>query len=198
MSVRQWHVLRRVVLGCTVSASIYLGAAKGAWAQADTMVAPASVARLSVVDGEVHVTAAASHAEAADAVLNMPLGAGQTLQTGANADAEVEFPDGSVLRATSGSSATLLRLQPQTEIGLDDGLYYLELRAGTDPEFVVYAGELSITPKENASFRIHVQSGQPEIAVLRGTVSVTRANSYTVDLQPQGQSPLPAGRHNRP
>ncbi|GAA3767369.1 hypothetical protein GCM10022270_29830 [Terriglobus aquaticus] len=146
-----------------------------------------AVARMSLIDGEVHVASAGYNAEAVDAALNMPIGPGQSVRTGANADSEVEFPDGSVLRLAAGSSATLIRLQPQTEIGLDDGLYYLELRAGTDPQFVVYAGEVSVAPLENASIRVRVQNGQPEVAVLRGSVSVTRPNSYTVDVQ-QGES----------
>ena len=169
---------------CAVLALSCAAACPGLRAQSEAPgSAAAMVARVSLLDGDVQVSTAGYHAETVSAALNMPLHAGQTLKTEANADAEVEFPDGSVLRAVAGSSATLIRLQPQTEIGLDDGLYYLELRAGTDPPFVVYAGDVLVEPKENASVRIRVKEGQPEIAVLRGTVSVTRANSYTVDLQ---------------
>ncbi len=170
-----------------LSASLCLPMTPALRAQAAATESAAAIARLSLVDGDVHVATPGYHAEALDAVVNMPLGAGQSLQTGTNADAEVEFSDGSVLRATASSSATIVRLQPQTEIGLDDGLYYLELRAGTDPQFVVYAGDVTIGPQENASLRVRVQNGQAEIAVLRGAISVTRANNYTVDLE-RGES----------
>ena len=195
-SVRQRRILSRAVLGCTFFASVLSAAVIELRAQAATVATPAVVARLSLLDGDVHVSTTGYHADSVDTARNMPLSAGQLLQTGANSDAEVEFPDGSVLRSTAKSAATLIRLQPQTEIGLDDGLYYLELRAGEDPQFVVYAGDLSISPTENASFRVHVQNGQPEIAVLRGALSVTRANSYTVDLQ-RGESLRTDAKDNR-
>ena len=180
---RQLSKLARVVCCCVFAACLCWTLPAELHPQAASAVVTGAVARLSLLDGEAHVTTSGYNAEPVDAALNMPLAAGQSVQTGANADTEVEFTDGSVLRSSASSSATLIRMQPQTEIGLDDGLYYLELRAGGDPQFLVYAGDISIEPKENASFRVRVQNGQPEVAVLRGGVSVARAGRGTVVVQ---------------
>ena len=140
------------------------------------------VARLSHVAGSVQVQQEDATEAPADAALNMPIVQGERLLTGESGEAEIEFADGSVLRLTPNSAATLEKLTATagaTEMQLADGLFYLELRSSDRASYAVYAADESLTPEENASFRVRVSAGQAEIAVLNGSLTVTRQNAYT-------------------
>ncbi len=189
-------------VGRWVSAAVLCGVCAGfASAQADGSAGQAAesmqssgemaaaaqmpVARLSHLAGSVTVGAADGTEAPVDAALNMPLVAGTRLSTGDAGEAEVEFADGSVLRMTPGSVATIARMdaaQTGTQIELGNGLFYLELRASDRGTFSVFAGEVTLAPEENAGFRVRVQDGQVEAAVLSGSVSMTRANAYTAQI----------------
>ncbi len=144
------------------------------------------VARLSHLAGTVQILTDGSPDSAVQAALNMPLLQGERILAGEHGEAEIEFPDGSVLRMTPNSSALLEQLATDngaTEIGLGDGLFYLELRASERSSYAVTAGETALLPQQNSSFRVRVTAGQVEAAVLSGLVSVTRTDAYTADLQ---------------
>lgn len=160
-------------------AAAFVGQAPGG----SVVAAQMRVARLSHVAGQVTVSAEDGTQVPTDAVLNMPLIAGTRLFTGDAGEAEVEFADGSVLRLTPGSAAAIARMDAAgAELELGNGLFYLELRASDRSAYGVLAGDVSIAPEENAGFRVRVQDGQVETAVLAGTVSVTRMNAYTAQV----------------
>ncbi len=161
-------------------------AANGSMDQPGKLAAQMPVARLSRLAGSATVQAEDGTTAPIDAALNMPLPAGERLSTGDNGEAEVEFADGSVLRMTPRSDAGVERIDPEshaTSLQLGSGLFYLELRSSDRSVFAVSAAELQIAPEQNASFRLRVQDGQVEAAVLAGSISVTRANAYTVVVQ---------------
>ncbi len=144
------------------------------------------VARLSHLAGTVQIQTNGMSESAVQAALNMPLLQGERIVAADHGEAEIEFPDGSVLRMTPNSAATLEQLVPDngaTQIELGDGLFYLELRASERGSDAVAVGETTLLPQQNSSFRVRVTGGQVEAAVLNGLVSVTRANAYTADLQ---------------
>lgn len=155
-------------------------------AEAQGAAAQAPVARLSHVAGSVQVQIEDATEAPADAALNMPVVQGERILAGENGEAEVEFPDGSVLRITANSAAAIDRLNPNsgpTELQLANGLFYLELRSADGAGYTVYAADESLAPQQNASFRVRVTDGQVEAGVLSGAVAVTRQNAYTADLQ---------------
>ncbi len=158
----------------------------GTMDQAEKLAAQLPVARLSRLAGSATVQAEDGTNASIDAALNMPLPAGERLSTSDNGEAEVEFTDGSVLRMTPRSDAGIERLDPESHansLQVGNGLFYLELRSSDRSSYVVTAAELQIAPEANASFRLRVQDGQVEAAVLTGSISVTRSNAYTVVLQ---------------
>ncbi len=161
-------------------------ASNGNLDQAQKLAAQLPVARLSRLAGSATVQAEDGTTAAIDAALNMPLPAGERLSTSDNGEAEVEFTDGSVLRMTPRSETGIERIDPEshaTSLQLGNGLFYLELRSSDRSVYAVSAADLQIAPEQNASFRLHVQDGQVEAAVLTGSISVTRSNAYTVVLQ---------------
>ncbi len=154
--------------------------------QARKLAAQLPVARLSRLAGSATVQTQDGTSPPIDAALNMPLPAGERLSTAGNGEAEVEFADGSVLRMTPRSDVGIERMDAEshaTALQIGEGLIYLELRASDRSSYTVSAAELQIAPEGNASFRLHLQDGQVEAAVLAGSISVTRANAYTVVLQ---------------
>ncbi len=150
------------------------------------LAAQLPVARLSYLAGSVTVQAEDGTSAPVDAALNMPIPQGQRLSTGDNGEAEIEFGDGSVLRITPRSEAAIEQIDPEsrgTSLQLGNGLFYLELRASDRGAYTVGAGDVLLAPEQNVSFRVRVQDGQVETAVLAGGLSVTRPNAYTAVLQ---------------
>jgi len=162
------------------------GAAQSSSARSSVAGAQSPVARLSHLAGGVQVQQENATEAPVDAALNMPVVQGERILTAENGEAEVEFPDGSVLRMTSNSTATIGRLSAAsgvTEVQLGDGLFYLELRSADGGGYTVYAGDETLAPQQNSSLRVRVTNGQVEAAVLSGVVGITRQNAYTADLQ---------------
>ncbi len=134
---------------------------------------PGNVARLSFVQGDVKI--ASSGGTGFDqAVVNMPLVAGSSLQTGADGQAEVEFDDGSVARLTPNSSLALNHLgQDGVQMQQNSGLAYYELNVGQGhPPFHVQFPAAEAEPTGNAIFRLGLDS-VPELSVESGAVQVT-------------------------
>lgn len=137
-------------------------------------------ARLTYLEGEVHVSQASSNSRDT-AILNMPLTEGSVISTGDDGQAEVEFEDGSLVRITPNSGVSLLNLSVdgsgdyQTRVALTGGLTYLELRAGTKYQYSIDAGGDVITPIENAIIRVDLDEPPAAIAVLDGSAHIASA-----------------------
>ncbi len=149
-------------------------------------------ARLTFCDGYVHVDRPENLVDntAGDpAQLNMPLMEGQTIVTGNDGQAEVEFEDGSLARLTPNSSLILSHLAVdatggfRTQMVLANGLAYFELRFAPRFTYTVAAGADRITPVENTTFRVNLDEAPAAIAVFDGTAHVERSGSYGTDLR---------------
>ncbi len=147
----------------------------------------ARVARLTFTDGYVHI----GHRDnpAGDpAQLNMPLVEGQTVLTGENGQAEVEFEDGSTVRITPNSTVALTHLTADsggnfnTILDLKKGLAYFELRSVPKFGYLVDAAGDEISPAENATVRVNLDEPPAAIAVLIGSAHVERASGYKMDV----------------
>ena len=148
-----------------------IAVALSATALADT--APtARAARLTFTEGYVHVDRAES-TPGDPAQLNMPLVEGQTIVTGENGQAEVEFEDGSVARVTPNSSLRLARMTVDgsgnynTQLGLVKGLAYFELRSAPRFIYLVDAGGDLVTPAENTTVRVDLDEAPAAVADVR-------------------------------
>jgi hypothetical protein len=158
-------------------------------ALADDAAQTASAARLSSVDGQVQISQG-SQVIADRAVANAPLFEGTTVVTTEDGRAEIQFDDGSVARLSPNSSLTLTALRGQggggdTEIALETGLGYFELRGGgpagqggiriTFGDSVVTAGGFTV-------LRINLDNPPGELAVFSGNAHMERGSATAVDL----------------
>ncbi|NYF81036.1 FecR family protein [Granulicella arctica] len=153
---------------------------------ADT-TSPGRAARLTFAEGYVHIGRPDS-AAGDPAQLNMPLVEGQTVVTGEDGQAEVEFEDGSIARVTPNSALTLAHLTVDgggsynTQLALVKGLAYFELRSAQKFAYTVDAGGDLISPAENTTFRVNIDEQPATIAVLDGTAHLERLGSYRTDV----------------
>ncbi|HZC43424.1 MAG TPA: DUF6600 domain-containing protein [Acidobacteriaceae bacterium] len=149
--------------------------------------------RLSDVEGTVQIVRD-NQTEFSHAVMNMPLTQGTKIETGPDGRAEIEFEDGSVSRITPNSSLSLTKLSTsssgtlETTIEQPKGLVYYELRSDPRSAFTLDFGENKVTPAENSTFRVNLDSNPAELAVIDGRVQVTGANSETATAVPQGKT----------
>lgn len=142
--------------------------------------------RLSDVQGDVQVLTATEQAFS-QAQLNMPIVQGMKIVASENGRAEVQFEDGSVARVTPDSSITLTELSHNsdgatvTTISADSGLTYYELnsRAG---QYTVHFGRDSVVPNDSSIFRIDLDRGPAELAVMHGSVHVSNDENLTADI----------------
>ena len=147
---------------------------------------PFRAARLTFVQGEVHVARANGFAKDA-AVLNMPLLEGSVISSGQDGQAEIEFEDGSLIRLTPNSGLSLLSLSVDasgnynTRMALVGGLAYLELRAGTRYQYSLDAGGDVISPIENATVRVNLDEPPAIVAVLDGSAHLASAHGSDAD-----------------
>ncbi len=146
----------------------------------------AAIARLSSVQGKVQIledgTVLFDQAQA-----NMPITAGNRLQTGADGRAEIEFTDGSVARLTPNSSLQILRLpgasigHNSTEVQQLTGLVYFELNVSEGQRYTVRFASGTARPTDNSIFRIDLDN-TPELAVLEGAVHVSGGGVFEEDV----------------
>ena len=156
-----------------------------------------SVARLSFVQGDVKIVSS-GETDFQQAVVNMPLLAGSSLQTGTDGETEVEFDDGSVARLTPNSSFALNHLgQDGVQMQQNSGLAYYELNVGQGhPPFQVEFPGAQALPTANAIIRLALDSA-PELAVTSGAVEVsgngipatTVSDNQSIRFQPGSNAP---------
>lgn len=169
-----------------VTALVFAVGGTGLLAQ-DQPASGMRAARLSFVQGRVQVLNA-DNTQLDDAQANLPLIEGQRIATGEDGQAEVELEDGSVARITPQSSITLTRMNSDqgrflTQISLDQGMAYFELRVAGDNGYYVMAAGSGITPVENASFRVSLDQPPLEVAVLQGNVHLEREGGYSTNVR---------------
>ncbi len=148
-------------------------------------------ARLSWFHGDLQVqhadntasTPTPNNPNPESAVLNMPIPEGSRLVTGDDAEAEIEFEDGSVARMTPKSALSLDSLSASgktasTRLSLLSGLAYFELRHAATATYIISAGTLLASPADNVVFRIALDQPPALVSVLSGTLTVS-ADNYT-------------------
>jgi hypothetical protein len=161
------------------------------------MQSPASVARVSFVQGGVQVLSG-GQTDFQQAVMNMPLLQGSRLQTGGDGQAEIEFNDGSVARLTPNSSLQMQALTGnQVQLQQLSGLAYYELNVGQGhPSYSIQFADAEATATSNTIFRLSLDS-VPEVAVMSGSVHLEGAQfpaldvsqSQTLRLAPENGAP---------
>ncbi len=141
-------------------------------AQANAQANASNVARISFVQGSVQLMAGQGTGYQ-QAVINMPVLDGSSLQTGGDGQAEVEFGDGSVARLTPNSGLQFDHLgQDQVHMQQLGGLSYYEFNVGEGhPPFTVQFGNVSFQPSASSIVRTSLDSGW-EVAVINGSVEV--------------------------
>jgi hypothetical protein len=151
-----------------------------------TQAAPVTrTARLSWFHGDLQIQRADNTAATptpdnpnpGSAVLNMPIAEGSRLVTGDDAEAELEFEDGSVARLTpktalSVDSLTVEGKTAKTQLSLLSGLAYFELRHAPTASYTITAGNILASPADNVVFRIALDQPPALISVLSGTLTV--------------------------
>ena len=154
---------------------------------AATLLAPATrageysharVVRLSLIEGDVQVSAA-DQPGWQKAVVNLPVREGMTLATG-QGRAEVEFENGTTARIADNSVLNFVELaladgSKVTRLTLTQGTATLYAIRGHHDTLEVQAGKLQIATRDNSRFRIDVFQDGSSVSVLKGNVDVTAA-----------------------
>src|ERR1035438_3601956 len=145
-------------------------------------------ARLTYLQGTVTINQS-NNTAGVPAELNLPLLAGVQVVTGDDGQAEIEFEDGSVARLTPNSAMSLdtLTVDPggifTTNLSLQRGLIYLELRATPQYRYTLDAGGDILSPVENTTVRVNFDEPPATFSVLDGTAQVERQSG------PIGEAP---------
>ena len=154
-------------------------------------------ARLSDVEGAVHITGAAPQPEPtanqptasqpapgqvpppppdqapSQATINMPVLAGSGVQTGSDGRAELQFDDGSIVRIAPSSDASLGSLSTGGEqVSARDGLTYYETPAQPAGTLAIRVGAYTIKPGADSLVRVDMDKSPDAVAVLRGTAEL--------------------------
>lgn len=184
-----------IPLLCLACASFALQA-QDTTVPADPLAAPATstameapvvrTARLTWFHGDVQVqrtdntvpTPTADNSNPDSVAINMPIAAGSRLVTGDDAEAEIEFEDGSVVRLTpkTALSVDVLTVSSKTaitQLSLLSGLGYFELRHAPTATYTVSAGTILASPADNVVFRVELAEPPALISVLSGTLTVS-------------------------
>jgi len=144
--------------------------------------------RLSAVEGKVQIFQG-NDVLFDQAQPNMPAVEGMRFVTGDSGRIEIEFEDGSVARVTPDSSIRLDQLRRNadgstvTAIEALTGLSYYEFnnRAG---QYSVQFGSDTVTPVQNAVFRVALDTAPMQLAVMHGAVHVADGPGLSVDVHP--------------
>ena len=137
----------------------------------------ARIVRLSDVRGSVQIDQATGHGYE-KAFLNVPIRQGMTIKTGADARAEVEFEDGSLIHLTPDAVVqfTTLSLSDSggkiSTVAVQQGQAYFNFSGKKDEEFAVTFGNEKAKPTPPAHFRVNVKDTGALLAVFKGVVPV--------------------------
>lgn len=141
--------------------------------------------RLSYVDGQVEIYEGDQLAFAS-AMTNMPLVQGMRIVTGPDGRAEIQFEDGSVVRAAPNSSVELTQLTRNDDgstvnvIDALSGLSYYELNAQQN-EYTVGLGPDTIVPEQGSTvFRLDLDHPGPILADMSGNLQIFNGQTLVV------------------
>lgn len=171
MNKRGWYI------GWMAVAAIFCLLFGGVKAEAQADNPQVRAARLSFLQGTVNVDHI-DNTGSDPAQINMPLPQGVRVSTGQDGQAEIEFEDGSVVRLTPNSSLELTTLTADpngnltTDLTLDNGLMYAELRAADKFAYSIAAGAVQVSPVVDATVRISMDKPPAVVSVLDGTAQV--------------------------
>lgn len=173
--------------------------------RADDAPPPTRAARLTYVKGTVTVTQP-GEAESLSAQVNLPLLSGVLLTTAGDGQAEVEFEDGSVVRLTPNSALALESLMLDADgiatsrLRLEHGVAFVELRATNLYRYSFSAGDDSLSPLENSTVRVDLDTPPPTFSVLSGSIRVDGPEGLRADVN-TGENLRPddvdAGQYHR-
>ncbi len=142
------------------------------------------VARISVVNGDVSVRRGDSGDWVAAAV-NAPLVVEDTIATGPNSRAEVQFDYANVLRLSSDSEARLSELEHRRyQVQLARGMAEFSVLRDSDADVDISTPAVSVRPSKRGRYRIHVMEDQTEVRAMPSTAGARTATA--------GSSGLPA------
>ncbi len=146
------------------------------------------IVRLSLVDGDTQIDRRDGNGFQT-AFLNLPVVEGQRLWARDDeARAEVEFEDGSTMRLIPQSLAEFSALGRRsngdlvTEVDLQEGVAYFNIRRHGGDEFTVSAGRTQIVLPAGGHFRVNVEQDKIEVAVFEGSLEV-RGEGYSLDVR---------------
>lgn len=171
MNKRGWYI------GWMAVAAIFCLLFAGVRAEAQADDSQVRAARMSFLQGTVNVNHI-DNTGSDPAQVNMPLPQGVRVSTGQDGQAEIEFEDGSVVRLTPNSSLELTTLTADangnltTDLTLDNGLMYAELRAADKFTYSIAAGAVQVSPVVDATVRISMDKPPAVVSVLDGTAQV--------------------------
>ncbi|MHB1023806.1 MAG: DUF6600 domain-containing protein [Acidobacteriaceae bacterium] len=178
---------RFFTIACCLTLGLLLGIGLTMPSMAQEANSHVRIVRLSSVEGTVQVLPG-NDTEFMQAYQNMPLIEGSRIETGNDGKAEIEFEDGSVARLTPNSTLTLDQLSMDgnggfsTQIEIDGGMSYLELRHSDKYSYQVLFGDSEFTPEQNSTVRVNMDMQPAELAVMDGMVMVDKANAYSVEV----------------
>jgi hypothetical protein len=135
------------------------------------------IVRLSDVQGSVQIDRATGQGYET-AFLNLPIHQGVTLKTSADARAEVEFEDGSVIHLTPNTTLQFTDLSLRdsgvrvSAVNLQQGQAYFNFVGQKDDEFTVNFGQQMVKMTQPAHFRLKLTDATASLAVLTGGVQV--------------------------
>ena len=170
------------ILYATLFAALAAGAARSQENPA------ARVARLSFVEGSVKLEPA-NLSEWVLASVNTPIEQGYKLATTKNSFAEVQFEDGSTVRAGESSEVDFRRLsadsagEPVNEVALARGYATFHGLSETGGAYRVRVADATINAPEPAEFRVDLDQGAVRVEVFKGSVAYSA---------PQGSAQLDA------
>ncbi|MGO4514771.1 FecR domain-containing protein [Terriglobus sp. 2YAB30_2] len=177
----------RVIRGILVALFVVVCGVIGLAGQQSAPAPGMRAARLSLVQGNVQVLYG-DNTQIGEAQANLPLIEGQRIVTADDGQAEIEFEDGSIVRLTPQSALTLVRMNTDqgkylTQLSLDQGMAYFELRIADQNGYFLKAGTASLTPVENSSFRVSLDQAPVEVAVMQGSLHVEREGGYSANIR---------------
>ncbi len=144
------------------------------------------IARISIINGEVSVRRGDS-GEVTAAAINAPLMSGDTLLTGSNARAELQFDASSMVRIAANSEVRMGDLQyHHNQIQVALGLVTFTVLRNSDVQNEIDLPSVAVHPTRPGAYRIMVrEDGTVEITVRAGEVEIAN---------PKGSQKLEAGQ----